>query len=415
MTKAAEKTKEMDSPNPERSVADEFIKSEESERLDKEAVEIYKSGKFIEYATTAFHKVWCGDERVFHWMMIQFANGFIANADEGLHLYIAGSSGVGKSEGVKQSFQLFPSSYIIKGSFSRKAILYLAEKMVPGSILFHDDHIIDEDEAELSRGILASWKDGWNYYTVDKQIAKGIAIPKRISRIITNAESLSDNDSDGQDESRFITIEISRSKYDMRKIIEFINTPDKPDISHECVIARRIWSHIIGKNATVTIPYQKDIYVDDSAITKIREFKKFISAIRSIALLNGRTEATTGDFYDACSMWGYVTVMQDNEGAGLTRIERIVFDTIAASQNKTILLSELCNKLSTIKQPNIYRALRGRDGSFENVKGGLLSKIRGLRCESYYDRDTKQVDKLIRLLSNNNDVTVSPYLLKCSD
>ena len=373
-----------------------------TEQVQAEANQIYSSGKFPEYLIETFQKIWCRDSHILKWVVIAFTNGFIRNADEGLHLYVSGPSGLGKSESVKAAMRVLPKPYCLAGQFSRKGFLYKAGSLSPGTVVLHDDHQFDEEEAGLYRAIIAGWRDRSTYYSVDKTASKEIQVPERITQIITSTDGLSSQGSEGQNESRFITIEISRSNENMQEIIDFIKNQSRPDIKINLDVVSCIWEKITEERRDIEIPYVGQIVVEQSALYRIREFKKFLCLIRSIALMRGRTTASEDDFKEAQELWTYIVVMIDNEIPGLTKTEAVVFDRIRefSKGGKRVELSALKGSLD-MTQTNIYRALRGREGSFQRPCGGLCAKIRGLQIEQKYDRESGESDQII---------TISPTL-----
>lgn len=383
--------------------------------LLSQAQGIYNSGKFPEYLETEFNKIWCGDQHILRWVIISFVNGFVQNSDEGLHLHIAGPSGLGKSEGVKAALRLLPEDYTLMGQFSRKGFLYKSGSLSPGTIVLHDDHKFDEEEAGLYRAIIAGWRGKSMYYSVDNGESKGIVVPERITQIITSADGIATTDTEGQNESRFTTIEISRSKETLVSIIDFIKKTDQDlDAPIDKKLLDVIWSLITNRKLRVEIPYLDNISVGDEALTKLREFKKFLCLIRAVALLRGRTVANTEDFDEAQKLWSYILVMIDNEIPGLTKTENVVFKKIQqlTGGGKRVELSALKSALPELAESSIYRAFSGKNGSFTNPTGGLLTKIRGLTITQKYDRDSGESDRIIELQHNPTMLcTFSPYLL----
>ena len=244
--------------------------------------------------------------------------------------------------------------------------------------------------------------------------SKEIIVPERITQISTSVDGLSTEDSSGQNESRYCTIEISRNAETLDKIFDFIKNPVLEDTQHEREVIMAIWSIITTEKKAIEIPFIEDIIIDDSAKTKIREFKKFLCLIRALALLHGRTTTTIEDFAEAQKMWTYLLVMIDNEVAGLTKTERVVFEKIIelSKGGNRVELSRLKNSLST-SETMVYRSLYGRNGSFHHITGGLLTKVRGLTIEQKYDKDSGESDRIITFNKPNAGLqSDAPYTLK---
>ena len=385
----------------------------ENKEADNAGRDLVQSGKFIDLLEKQFQKIWCGDGHILLWVAHAFAAGFVKNNDEGLHLYIAGSSGLGKSESVKCALSLIPDDYVVSGGFSRKGLIYLAETMKAGTIVLMDDHTMDEDEAGIYRAMLAGWKEPTNYYTVDRA-SKTIHLKERITQILTNADGLAEVNSDGQNESRFLTIEIRRSKEQMKEINNFILGKPLTRSKEDLDLILSGWKFIINNPKNIEIPFSGDIAIDDSALYKARELKKFLCLIKASALLHGRTTAIQDDFSKATKMWTYLLLMLDNETAGLSNNEKVVYEKIIELSNggKRVYLSNLKTALPSMRETNIYRALRGKNGSFSSVTGGLLSKIRGLSMEKVYNRDSGESDQVITVNMFIQCLGRSPYSLE---
>jgi hypothetical protein len=368
--------------------------------------------QFPEHLCKIFSKIWCGDEKLMKWIAIIFANGFVSNADEGLHLYVSGPSGMGKSEGIKAALKLLPKDNVISGGFSRKAILYHAKNFPSGSVLFQDDHIYDKDEMELNRAILAGWKESYDYFTVDKQTDRKISLPKRLTRIVTNISAISEEASEGQDSSRFITIEINRSQDQLREIYNFLMVDEQKDITEDLPLIMEVWNDI-KKGGEIKVPYKVDIQCKDEGLSKLREVKKFLTTIKSIATLRGHCNATLADFYEAAEMFNYLTLMQTNVYDTPSKCELEVLQAIKDLTLKThfCTVAEICNQFPKKNQPSIYAALRGgHGGTFQEPTGGLLTKIPELRATAIYDKETGRHNTELSFVQRP-ELTALPFYL----
>lgn len=353
--------------------------------ITDKALNIWKSGKFLDHVKSTFRKYWCGDEHIAIWVIIQHVNAHIQNPDIGIHLHITGPSGAGKSDSVKAALKLLPKDKPIIGSFTRRGVIYLMSTLTPGKTILHDDHIADEDEMELNRAILSGWLDGYTYHSVEDGKPKEMYIPNRISRIVTNTESLSHEFSCGQDESRFVQIEIFRNEETARMIIDFIQEPHvepKEDIE----ICRAILKHIADIDLKVTIPKLNKDNIPDPR--QIRRVKQEMTVQRCVAILNGRTEATEEDIREANMFMGYTLRMLSPELPGLGRNEKYIYDIIyeyfsKSKGTQSLPIPDLQMKTNgKLTSSRFYDALRGDGGTFDNPSGGLLKKVPGLHIRN---------------------------------
>lgn len=356
-----------------------------TEEITNKAKAIWESGKFIDHIKSTFRKYWCGDEHIAMWVVIQHVNAHIKNPDVGIHLHITGPSGGGKSDSVKAALKLLPKDKPIIGSFTRRGVIYLMSTLTPGKTILHDDHIADEDEMELNRAILSGWLDGYTYHSVEDGKPKEMTIPNRISRIVTNTESLSHEFSCGQDESRFVQIEIYRNDEMARSIIEFIQEPHSEPLE-DIEICRAIMKMISDLNTPITIPKLNLNNIADPK--QIRRVKQEMTVQRCIAVMNGRVSATQDDIDIANIYLGYTLRMLSPELPGLGRNEKyiynILYEHFTKSKGQVAISIPDLQKCSNgqLTSSRFYDALRGDGGTFENPSGGLLKKVPGLHIRN---------------------------------
>lgn len=389
----------------------------------QEAEKAWKAGEFPCLLKKAYEKIWCGDEELLEWVACAFANGFIKNADEALHMAVLGQSGLGKTEATRQAFKLLHPDYVIDGQFTQKGFMYLAFELKRGTIILCDEGSLSPEQAAIYRNLIASWHKPCPYYSVDKQKSVPHIPQARLTQVFTRAEGISDVDSEGQNESRFANMELSRTDDDIETIWEFIQDETPREVPEtELNHIREIWKIIISGEHTVELPFKKDIKIHQSAKKRFRDFKRFCSLIRSIALINGRTTATDEDYKRACELWKHLLLMIDNTIPGLMESEQRVYDTIQKLIKGTpiqtasgivyagggvVLLSSLKAALPDMNQSIIYRTIYGRGGNFTTITGGLLTKVRGLSIESICDSNGR-ADKEIRL-SSEMQKGAAPY------
>ena len=355
------------------------------EDISEKAKALWESGKFIDHIKETFRKYWCGDEHIAVWVIIQHVNAHIKNPDVGIHLHITGPSGAGKSDSVKAALKLLPKDKPIIGSFTRRGVIYLMSTLTPGKTILHDDHIADEDEMELNRAILSGWLEGYTYHSVEDGKPKEMLIPNRISRIVTNTESLSHEFSCGQDESRFVQIEIFRNDEMAKSIIDFIQEPHV-EPKEEIEICRAILKMISELNPKVVIPKLNIANIPDPK--QIRRVKQEMTVQRCIAIMNGRSEATQEDIDIANVYLGYTLRMLSPELPGLGRNEKYIYGILyeyftKSKGTESISIPDLQrNTNGKLTSSRFYDALRGDGGTFENPSGGLLKKVPGLHIRN---------------------------------
>jgi hypothetical protein len=106
----------------------------------------------------------------------------------------------------------------------------------------------------------------------------------------------------------------------------------------------------------------------------IRELKRFLTMVQSHALLCNRTETTEADFSAIDQFLSYSKPMIDSETPAFTRKEAVVLQCLSS---KPMTVSEIVDATG-MSNLDVYRALRGTEGSFSNPHGGLMQKERRL-------------------------------------
>jgi len=327
----------------------------------EKAREEYESGGFIKYCETAFGKMWTGDAHILKGILLTAANMRVANAFDGIHLHISGKTQAGKSDSVKAAMRfIHPSNQLVK-TFSPKYLFYAKEELREKTIMFSDDTTFDPETAAVYRNMLTSWFTGVTRGVVANHEGLNLDIPARVSLVLTSVDNVVLVSEDGQDESRFMTLEVRRTPDEKKKIRAFIQKRH-PDIQHELMVVRAVWDLIIPRDVTVHKKIEKDI--------PIREFKRYLTLLQAHALLCNRTTTTAADITAVDKFITYSKPMIDDQTPAFTRKEAAVRSVLTVN-NKTV--GEISQETGMTIMA-VYRALRGRDGTFQNPKGGLMAK-----------------------------------------
>jgi len=326
------------------------------------AGKIYESGDFLKYCKENFAKVWLNDVHILEGILYTAANMRVLNAKDGIHLHIMGLTQTGKSDSVKAAMQfVHPNDRLIK-TFSMKYLFYAAEELHPNTIVFSDDTIFEPETASLYRNMLTSWFTGVTRGTVVNHMKKDLHIPPRVSLILTSVESVVLETDDGQDESRFLTLEVRRTNDQMREIRSFIQE-DHPDIKPALDVVFAVWTAITPRNVTIHKTVDKDI--------PIREFKRYLTLVQAHALLCNRTTTTDADFIAIDKFLTYSKPMLNSTTPAFTRKEAAVLGCLKPGKKRTV--SEIVNETGMTIQ-DVYRAIRGIKGTFQHPNGGLMAK-----------------------------------------
>lgn len=331
--------------------------------IQKEAKELYERGGFIEYCETAFNKVWYGDAHILRGILYVEAVARVSNAQFGVHLHISGDTQSGKSQSVKKALKFLHPNDKLSRTFSMKYLFYAPPDILHrNTVIFSDDTEFDEETARFFRGILTSWEEGSERGVVDNQKARDLKIPPRVSVILTSIDDVCQETDDAQDESRFMTLEIKRSAQDITAIKKFVQE-SHPDISHELAVIHAVWEMIPETIVTRHEP------ISDDTLT-MREFYRYLEIIMAHALLCNRTTTTTADYDAVQKFLANSKAMVNSTTAALTRKEAAV-RCILTEDKQTV--ADISKKTGMSIQ-NVYLAVRGRDGTFQNPRGGLMKK-----------------------------------------
>lgn len=352
-----------------------------------EARRVYESGRFLDYCRDTFSKVWYGDFHILEAILYQSAAARMGNPEDGIHLHIAGPTQSGKSDSVKAALDFIHPDDKLNKKFS-KAWIYYAKELHERTILFSDDTAFSPEEAEFFRSILTSWKTGCDRGTVKNQEAINQHIPARISMILTSVDAVSIASDDGQDESRFLTVNVRRDPETDAAIRKFVQH-EKPDISHEIRVIRSVWDMIEpGTNVTRHKEFSNNL--------PFREFKRYLTLVKCRALLSGRKTTDEKDVIEVDKFLSYSTPMIDSTTAGLTRNERAVSEAIT---DKWTTIAEIQDK-TKLPYHTIVRSIRGTRGTIDNPTNGLLVKLRDLQTTTERSDTQNNIRVFRRVMSS---------------
>jgi len=372
------------------------------EEIMKEAKEIYKSGKFIDYIMKAWNKSWYKDLQVIRFVLLIAISNYVINAEDGLHLYVAGDSGTGKSDSVRNALHFLIRKLYVASKFTKTWIYYGSknESLHEKQIILNDDTTFDEEHAAILRNMLSSWLEGATRETVDKSgEPQTLTVPKRVTLILTSVNGISQQDSEGQDESRYTTMLIKRTKQDENEIKMFMQTK-KIEILHELEVIHAIWTLIEEtevelpfKYTTIPVYKHKTGSIEKSMVEHnltFRELKKYRTMLMCNALLHGRKNVTKEDEKEINEhIITYCSLMESNTEKPMTEKERII-DEYMKKQIEYKSIAEIETETGV---KNATAPLFGRSGGINKQIGGLC-KIRAI--EVIRDQDGKNKLKYLK-------------------
>lgn len=333
------------------------------ESISEEARVIYESGEFIDYCKGVFGKTWHGDSFILMAALLTAANIRVLNASDALHIHVSGQTQSGKSGSVKAALRFIPQTEYYIGAFSPMYLFYAGKsgELHEGMIVFSDDTVLSEEVAGIYRNMLTSWFTGVKKGTVIKGEPVSLYIPKRVSLMLTSVDDVVDTSVEGQDESRFLTLEVRRTKEQLRDIAKFIQLPS-PDIRGYLNVVYAIWDRILPR----TVYIHREIELSGT----IREFTRYLTLIKAHALLCNRDTTDDTDIAAIDEFLSYSKPMLNSTTAAFTRNEAAVRGCLTDFPKTIAQIS----KESGLPIRGVYTAIRGKSGTFDTPSGGLMMK-----------------------------------------
>ena len=333
--------------------------------LEIQAATIYKQGHFIAECRKEFAKQWFNDTYMLDFILLMGASLRISNAFEGIHLHISGDTQSGKSAGAKTALKFLASGATMTRTFTPKAIFYAGEdgSLHEGMVVLCDDTTQSPEIAEVYRNILTSWFEGVERDSVNLGKKVTLKVPKRVSLIMTNVESVARETDDGQDESRYLTIEVRRTQQEMERIFQFVQEEAREFDVNQMTMLRMVWDNIPGM---VDIKLHRKFSFQGT----MRESKRYLTMIQAHALLCGRETTNESDVDEINKLLTYSKKMVNSNTAPFTRPEQALQAALTQEWEDGL---ELC-KRTGMTRDKLHRAARGQKGSYENPTGGLMMK-----------------------------------------
>ena len=351
-------------PVVEERKGEEFTPEEE-----EKALEIFAEGKFLDYCHETFLMMWLGDVHVCDAVMLGAVNARITNTMSPLHLNFIGKTQVGKSDGAKAATQLCDRLDVLIASMSPQSIFYAEGKglLHSGMSIVFDDLTMPPEMAAVYRNILTSWETGVDRYVVIQHKLTHIHVPRRITFIVTNVRGVVEDSDEGQDESRYIFIEITRDDKQIDDICRFIQVGQVIPEDRLRII-RAVWNNISRGGSVVK---RHRIFERKKGETP-RDFKRRLSIIMCYAALNAREETNEDDVKATDNFLLNTKIMRDSTTAAMSRNELAILTYLEAHPSAEHSL-QMLGKACGMRPSSAKAALCGRNGTFENPTGGLLA------------------------------------------
>jgi hypothetical protein len=358
--------------------------------VKEKAAEILKTGDPVKFMLETFSKFHVGDETLAECLVMSIASQSVMNT-KGLHVFVSGESGKGKSDGCRAMMNLVPEDYRLSGKVSDKA-LYYNRDLKPESVFLFDDSRLSDDICEILKSATTNFREKIEYQTLttDRQL-RNYNIPERCVWWVAKVESIGDD----QVLNRMLTVWIDDSSKQDDRVLDNTKKSEAQEIiivgeQVEADICRCIWAMLKEETTYVSIPFAERVQFSSSA--NRRNPVIFFDLIKCHALLfkeqrerftpvdeNGNAlenitaiRATIDDYKAALRIYtalnkdcgGQETKLTKNEATALEVICKMGWETV------TIKMLQDVMGISYYQTKRIFNGYSNGDKSYS----GLLEK-----------------------------------------
>ncbi len=277
---------------------------------------VLEHGDPVQYFLDCFGGDHVGDETLARCLIMSIASQTVGNS-RGLHVYVTGESGKGKSSGMTAMLRQVPKSYRLAERMSNKA-LYYSDDISPGTVLLLDDIALSEELQEVLKESTTKFTERVRMRVVNKdRKIQHCTIPERCAWWLANVSSLYDD----QVLNRMLTCWVDDSEEQDREVFrrKLENEDRDPDETvedrFELRVCREIWLRIKEQGLVhVRLPFARRTRM--ASVRNRRNADVLFDMIRAHALINlyrrerrmlkdGRLTlvATEEDFHAAASLF----------------------------------------------------------------------------------------------------------------
>ncbi len=156
------------------------------------AKEVLEHGDPVRYFLDAFEAEHVGDTTLAHCLVMSIASQAVRNV-KGLHVYVTGESGKGKSSGMTAMLRQVPEECRLAERMSNKA-LYYSDDINPGTVLLLDDIALSEELQEILKEATSKFTEPVRMRTVDTdRKVRRYTVPERCAWWLANVSALYDD------------------------------------------------------------------------------------------------------------------------------------------------------------------------------------------------------------------------------
>lgn len=261
----------------------------------------------LDYMMDVCQCIHVGDDHIKLPLILSYAATRIENCG-GIHVSICGDAGSGKSHVVETVSKILPKETVISGRYSNMALFYSPD-LSSKKVIAMDDQSLAEEFSEILKNSTSNWDVPYKHHTVVNQKGKTLLLPPRLVYWLIKASELG---GDEQVMDRVIHTFCEDTLEQRTNVIKNIADEaalvksNTDDLERKIILSRLFWD-VLPKNATVGIPYARDITCN-IATTPYRLYVMMFDLARCFAYMrcnrrrrdeNGVILANISDFYAA--------------------------------------------------------------------------------------------------------------------
>ena len=353
------------------------------------AKEILKNRDPIKYIMDTYNSIHKGDIETGKLLVISIGSQSVKNS-KGIQPKLSGESGKGKTHACQTILHLVPEKHWIETSLSAKGLFYA--DIDPGTIIFSDDAEISEDLESTIKRSTTNFQKSTVHISVDtNRKSVKLNVPPRILWWLTSV----DDDMGTQTINRLFGVSVDESS-DMDEAVARFQLDkaesgeDEFPINEETLVCREIFNIVKSMFLRVVIPFANNIEWMDKK--NRRNLPIFLDIIKSFSIFRfmqrDRVDDETimssiNDFNDARDLY---CSRGETQTTKLTEIE---LKTLRCIHQYGEVDSKMLQTALNVSRQRVSAILNGRDGK----KGGLLSKVSGLRVHDISDKDGERTTR----------------------
>ncbi|MEN6517818.1 MAG: hypothetical protein ABFC38_06450 [Methanospirillum sp.] len=248
------------------------------------AMEVLEHDDPVRYFLDCFGEDHVGDTTLAHCLIMSIASQTVRNS-RGLHVYVTGESGKGKSSGMTALLRQVPEEYRLAERMSNKA-LYYSDDINPGTVLLLDDIALSDELQEVLKETTSKFAEPVRMRTVDKdRRIRRYTIPERCVWWLANVSALYDE----QVLNRMLTCWVDDSEEQdrevfRRKMAERARRPGDGGDRFDLLVCRELWRRLRADGLVhVDVPFAGRIRM--ASVRNRRNPEVLLDLIGSHALL----------------------------------------------------------------------------------------------------------------------------------